>query len=73
MAAGVADETSSEFVQVQCTAPDPIVAARIARRTRLQQVTAQMALHADPWPEATHMGVVHAVPRPVLITGERTG
>jgi predicted kinase len=59
-AGSIADATTAELVEVRCTAPAPIAAARLTRRARVggdasdagPEVARAMAAEAEQWPTA---------------------
>ncbi|HEX9034914.1 MAG TPA: AAA family ATPase [Streptosporangiaceae bacterium] len=59
-AAAVAERTSADLVQLRCTAPPEVAAARIRSRTGSAsdadpQIAAMLAAAEDPWPDAVSL------------------
>ncbi|MEX2555023.1 MAG: AAA family ATPase, partial [Actinomycetota bacterium] len=70
-AAGAAHSAGADLLEVRCTAPAPVAAARIARRSAgssnasdaTPEIARLMADRADPWPTAV---TVDTAPSPLV-------
>jgi predicted kinase len=83
--AELARETTSDFVELQCTAPADLAATRMARRARTgadasdatPEVASAMASVADAWPSAVQIDTSgtpeQSLERALAVVGSPTG